>query len=70
MSDRALKGFPENKNIIKISSSSFMIVGFEKPAEGPIYVPETPSQNPAGKGEIRQSIKNEENHKLFWNESP
>jgi hypothetical protein len=29
-------------------------------------VPETPSQNPAGKGENRQSIKNEENHKIIF----
>jgi hypothetical protein len=48
-----------------------VIVGFEKPAEGQICVPETPSKNPAGKGENRESIKNEENHKNnFWNESP
>jgi hypothetical protein len=48
-----------------------VIVGFEKPAEGQICVPETPSQNPAGKAENRQRIKNEENHKNnFWNESP
>jgi hypothetical protein len=60
-----------NRKNIKISSSSFVIVGFEKPAEGQICVPETPSENPAGKGENRQSIKNEENHKNnFWNESP
>jgi hypothetical protein len=58
--DRARTGFiPGNK----ISSPSFVIVGFEKSAEGQIRVPETPSQNPAGKGENRQSIKNEENHK-------
>jgi hypothetical protein len=57
---------PGNKNIIKISSSSFVMVGFEKPAEGQICVPETPSQNPAGKGENRQSIKNEENHKFLF----
>jgi hypothetical protein len=66
--DRARTGFiPGNK----ISSPSFVIVGFEKPAEGQIRMPETPSQNPAGKGENRQSIKNKENHKNnFWNESP
>jgi hypothetical protein len=47
-----------------------VIVDFEKPAEGQIRVPEAPSQNPAGKNENRQSIKNEENHKNnFWNES-
>jgi hypothetical protein len=50
----------------KVSSSSFVIVGFEKPAEGQIRVPETPSPNPAGKGENRQSIKNEENHKFLF----
>jgi hypothetical protein len=56
---------------LKISSSSFVIVGFEKPAEGQICVPETPSQNPAGKGENRQGIKNKENHKNnFGNEPP
>jgi hypothetical protein len=34
-------------------------------------VPKTPSQNPAGKGENRQSKKNEGNHKNnFWNKSP
>jgi hypothetical protein len=48
-----------------------VIVRFEKPAEGQICVPETPSQNPASKGENRQRIKNEENHKNnFGNESP
>jgi hypothetical protein len=41
-------------------------VGFEKSAEGLICLPETPSQNPAGKGENRQSIKNEENHKFLF----
>jgi hypothetical protein len=50
---------------LKISSSSFVIVGFEKPAEGQICMPETPSQNPADKSENRQSIKNEENHKFL-----
>jgi hypothetical protein len=55
----------------KISSSSFVIVSFEKSAEGQIDLPETPSQNPAGEGKNRQSIKNKENHKNnFWNESP
>jgi len=43
----------------KLLSSPFAIVGFEKPAEGKIRVPETPSQNPAGQGENRQNIKNE-----------
>jgi hypothetical protein len=43
-----------------------VIVGVEKPAEGQICVPETPSKNPAGKGENRQSIKNEENHKIIF----
>jgi hypothetical protein len=48
-----------------------VIVGFEKSAEDQICVPEAPSQNPAGKGENRQSIKNEENHNNnFWNEFP
>ena len=56
--------------LLKISSSSFVILGFEKPVQGQICVPATPSQNPAGTGENRQSIKNEENHKNnFWNES-
>jgi hypothetical protein len=40
-------------------------MGFEKPAEGQIRVPETPSQNPAGKGKDRQSIKNKSNHKFL-----
>jgi hypothetical protein len=43
-----------------------MIVGFEKPAEGQICVPKTPSQNPEGKGENRQSIKSEKNHKNYF----
>ena len=43
-----------------------MTVGFEKLAEGQIRMPETPSQNPAGKVENRQSIKNEENHKFLF----
>jgi hypothetical protein len=41
---------------LKTSSSSFVIVGFEKSAEGQVCVPGTPSQNPASKGENRQSI--------------
>jgi hypothetical protein len=43
-----------------------VIAGFEKPAEGQIRVPETPTRNPAGKGENRQGIKNEENHKIIF----
>jgi hypothetical protein len=43
-----------------------VIVGFEKTAEGQICVPETPSQNPAGKGENRQGIKNKENHNFLF----
>ena len=48
---------------LKISSSSFVIVGFKKPDEGQTCVPKTPCQNPAGKGKNRQRIKNKENHK-------
>jgi hypothetical protein len=40
-------------------------MGFEKPAEGQIRMPETPSQNPTGKGKDRQSIKNKGNHKFL-----
>jgi hypothetical protein len=42
-----------------------VIVSFKKPAEGQIGVPEAPSQNPTDKGENRQSIKNEGNHKFL-----
>jgi hypothetical protein len=48
----------------KNSNVSFVIVGSEKPAEGQIQMPEAPSQNPKDKGEYRQSIKNNENHKF------
>jgi hypothetical protein len=41
----------------------FVITGFEKPAEGQVCVPETPSQNPADKGEHCQRVKNKGNHK-------
>jgi hypothetical protein len=50
---------------LEISSSPFVIVGYEKPAEGEICMPETPSPNPADKCENRQGIKNEENHKFL-----
>jgi len=43
----------------ELSGGPFVIMGFEKPAEGQICVPETPSQNPAHQGENRQRIKNE-----------
>jgi hypothetical protein len=49
---------------LKISIWPFVVMGCEKPAEGQICVPETPSQNPAGKGENRQGINNEGNHKF------
>jgi hypothetical protein len=39
-------------------SRPFVMVGHEKPADGQIRMPETPSQNPKDKAEIRQSKKN------------
>jgi hypothetical protein len=43
----------------------FVIMSFEKPAEGQIRVPETPPQYPTNKGKDRQSIKNKGNHIFF-----